>query len=343
MKTLHKLLACALVAVAAGANAQSISVTVDGVNVYFRDVEPTMVRGRVLVPLRGVFEQMGAYVSWDEQSQTVVVRRGQDDIKLPIGSTTAWVNGDPITLDTPAMTLGGRAMVPLRFLGEALKADVNWLSASRIVQINTVSTNTPIPPTPPQPVKRYHWMTIQSGTVLPMRLDQRLSSNGSTEGDEFTASLDVNDGTEYQGLPKGSIIEGHVSIAKPKDGGTPGVLGLAFDRIRMPDGTTYSVSGSLIGLDSNSVENRDGRLVAKMNKRNDNLKFVGYGAGAGAILSILTKGNMLTDALIGGALGFLYGEIQRDPSKSKNVVLQSGSTFGVRLKQDLSVRVLDNR
>jgi hypothetical protein len=184
----------------------------------------------------------------------------------------------------------------------------------------------------------YSSMRMDSGAVLPFILNQKLSSNNSSVGDRFTANLDTDEYSDYQGMATGAILEGHVDVARAKKGTTPGVLGLAFDRVRMPDGQTYKVYGSLIGLDSKSVSNDNGRLTAKSAAKNDNLKWVGYGAGGGALLSVITKGNIITNALIGGALGYLYGEIQKNPSKSRNVTTEAGTKFGVRLTRDLSFR-----
>jgi hypothetical protein len=80
-------------------------------------------------------------------------------------------------------------------------------------------------------------------------------------------------------------------------------------------------------------------LVAKAKAKNDSLKWVGYGAGGGALIAVLTKNNLLTSTLIGGALGWLAGEITKNPSKSNNVNQESGAKFGVRLTRDLLIRV----
>lgn len=186
-------------------------------------------------------------------------------------------------------------------------------------------------------------MRIDSGTVLPFRLNQTLSSNTSEVGDTFRAVLDSAVSSNYQGMPPGSILEGHVDYVRAKSGDTPGLLGLAFDRVRLPDGQVYSVQGTLIGLDSESVTNENGRLVAKSGAKKDNLKYVGYGAGGGALIALLTKGNLLTNSIIGAALGFLYGEIQKDPSKVRDVTLDSSTKFGVRLTRDFTFQVPNAR
>src|SRR2546423_7318430 len=119
------------------AQAQDIRVRVNGERVNFYGTQPRVVDGRVLVPLRGVLEQMGATVDWMASTQTVVATRGRTEIDLPIGSRTATVGGREVTLDVPAMTIAGSTMVPLRFVSEALGADVAWSGATNTVNINT--------------------------------------------------------------------------------------------------------------------------------------------------------------------------------------------------------------
>lgn len=140
----------ALVAFCASAIAQ-IRVEVDGNPVRFSDAQPRMVDGRVLVPLRGVLEHMGANVFWDPSRRLVTARQGQRDISLYIGQRSAQVDGRTVSLDVPAMIMGGSTMVPLRFMSESLGADVMWLSSSRTVRIETaLDVRDPAPPLPPR-------------------------------------------------------------------------------------------------------------------------------------------------------------------------------------------------
>lgn len=112
-----------------------IRVTVNGEQVDFSRAEPTMVSGRVLVPMRSVFNQLGVALVWDAPSRSVTARLGERTVVLPLNSTNALVNGQEVPLDVPARIHNGRTMVPLRFLAESLQASVRWIPASRIVQI----------------------------------------------------------------------------------------------------------------------------------------------------------------------------------------------------------------
>jgi hypothetical protein len=126
----------ALFALSAPVQAQNIRVSVNGDPVRFTGMGPQQVQGRVLVPLRGVLEKLGAYVDWVPRTQTVVATKGNMDLQLRLGSRTAFVNGKEVALDVPATTMGGSTMVPLRFVGETLGADVRWDAQSATVMIS---------------------------------------------------------------------------------------------------------------------------------------------------------------------------------------------------------------
>ena len=337
-------LAAALCIGSATAQAQRINVQVNNNPVSFRDTQPQEVGGRVMVPLRGVLEQMGAFVEWNPVTRTVMATRGSTNIQLPLGSRIATVDGRSVTLDVPAMSISGRTMVPLRFVGESLGAYVTWLPASRTVAIST--DGQPIASAFPAQPRAYRnqnrafrrnaaLLTLNSGTVIPAELDQPLSSKANRSGDRFSAT--VRSGEDDAGLPAGTKIHGVVRAVTPASGGNPGVLDVDFNRITMPDGQTKAMSGQLISLDGRTVErDSSGRLVAKDRRNADRLKWVGIGAGAGAILGVLTKGNTITNVLLGAGLGYLYNELANQ--RVGDVELGAGTDFGVMLDQSLSVR-----
>ncbi|MGC4043562.1 MAG: copper amine oxidase N-terminal domain-containing protein [Armatimonas sp.] len=120
-----------------------IRVRVNGNNVPFSNTPPQMQEGRVLVPLRGVLEQIGADINWNEATQTVTARMANRTIELPLGSRQATVNGETVSLAVPATRIAGSTMVPLRFLSEALGASVDWNESSQRVDITTDDNNNP--------------------------------------------------------------------------------------------------------------------------------------------------------------------------------------------------------
>ncbi|HEV2283939.1 MAG TPA: copper amine oxidase N-terminal domain-containing protein [bacterium] len=145
------IVALALAGPRAGLAQPAIQVYVDGQIVNF-DVPATVINGRVLVPLRGVFERLGATVDYDTSTQHIVALRGGQAVELTIGSRQARVNNLPALLDVPAFTIAGRTMVPLRFVSEALGAGVQWVDTSRTILITSAAAAFPAPsPSPPAP------------------------------------------------------------------------------------------------------------------------------------------------------------------------------------------------
>jgi hypothetical protein len=120
-----------------------VNVTIDGAPVRFTGTQPMVMQGRVLVPLRGVLEQMGAFVGWDSATRTVFAQKSGIDVQLPIGSRTATVNGRTVGLDVPAQIVGGSTMVPLRFLSESMGSEVAWENTTRTVMIATTPSAAP--------------------------------------------------------------------------------------------------------------------------------------------------------------------------------------------------------
>lgn len=111
-----------------------ISVRVDGIRLIF-DQPPVAESGRTLVPVRAIFEALGATVEWDGDTQTVTSRRDSDVVSLKLGSKRMYVNNTEKTLDVPAKALNGRTLVPVRAISEAFGCDVIWDGNTRTVFI----------------------------------------------------------------------------------------------------------------------------------------------------------------------------------------------------------------
>ncbi|MDQ6768167.1 MAG: copper amine oxidase N-terminal domain-containing protein [Candidatus Eremiobacteraeota bacterium] len=113
--------------------AADVSIIVNGQQVQF-DQPPIERSGRVFVPLRGVFERLGASVVYDNG---IINASGNGrTIQLKIGSTTAVVNGTQHQLDVAPFIVGSRTLVPLRFISESLGANVDYNDTNRTVSIN---------------------------------------------------------------------------------------------------------------------------------------------------------------------------------------------------------------
>lgn len=320
---------------------RNVLVYVDGQNVVFAGTPAQKMGDHVMVPLRGVFERMGATVDWYPETMMVLARRGDTRVELTVNSNNAMVNGQTIPVQYPPIMIGGSTMVPIRFVSEALGAYVDWDETNSIVNITSRSGATTYGNSNNTNYSnRVATMAIQPrGSVLPVRLDTSLSSDTSVVGERFTATIDTNGGTEYFGLPQGTKVEGHVNFAQPKMNKTPGVLGLSFDNIVLKDGTIVPINASLSSLDSKSVTNNNGRLMSIKNNQKDEMKYVGTGAGAGVLVALATKGNLVTNALLGGALGYLYQYLQKDETRARNVNLDRGTPLGVRFDREARIVV----
>lgn len=101
------------------------------------DVAPVFVNDRILVPVRVIFEALGAEVSWDEENFVATGKRTGIEVKMPIDSNTYTRNGKEITLDVPATLIDGRTMVPVRAVAESFNCTVDWIEEFNAVSIVT--------------------------------------------------------------------------------------------------------------------------------------------------------------------------------------------------------------
>jgi hypothetical protein len=135
-KTLVLILALLIMGIGASVAQAEPAVILDGQQLSF-DVAPVIDNGRTLVPLRAIFESLGANVEWDSVTSTVTATRSNTNIRLQIGNTTAYKNGMVVILDVPGKLIQNRTMVPLRFVGEALGCNITWNASSYAVEITS--------------------------------------------------------------------------------------------------------------------------------------------------------------------------------------------------------------
>jgi hypothetical protein len=120
------------------APAGTANVTIGGVLVNFPGGQgPVVQDGRTFVPVRGVFEELGFTVDWEAATNTAILTRTGQVVRISIGSTTFTMNGATFTLDAPAQNIGGRTMVPIRFPLESVGYTISWDSATRTVVVLT--------------------------------------------------------------------------------------------------------------------------------------------------------------------------------------------------------------
>lgn len=115
-----------------------------GIHVYYNgkrisfhsySQNPEILEGRTLVPLRSIFEAMGASVDWDGNTSTAIAKRGNVEVKITIGANEIYKNGKAIGVDVPAQIMNSRTMVPARVIAETFGADVQWNGNGKSVLI----------------------------------------------------------------------------------------------------------------------------------------------------------------------------------------------------------------
>lgn len=100
------------------------------------DTEPIIESNRTLVPLRFIFETLGADVDWGDSTRTAIVQNDETTILFSIDNTNAKVNNANKEMDVPARLVNGKTMVPLRFLSEELGFNVEWDEETRTATIS---------------------------------------------------------------------------------------------------------------------------------------------------------------------------------------------------------------
>lgn len=123
-----------------------ISVTVDGNKVNFPDAKPFIDKNnRTLIPVRFVSEALGSTVKWNDELREVDITKNDIAIKVRINDRNLVINKKIQPMDTKAIIKEDRTFVPIRYVAEALGAEVKWNETTRTVIIKTVSETEPTP------------------------------------------------------------------------------------------------------------------------------------------------------------------------------------------------------
>lgn len=116
------------------AGSTDITVILDGATLNF-DVEPQIINDRTMVPMRAIFEALGASVEWDGGSRKITSVKDGRTIEMTVDDHTMYINGEGVSLDAAPCIVGSRTLVPARAIAESLDADVSWVGDSKTVII----------------------------------------------------------------------------------------------------------------------------------------------------------------------------------------------------------------
>ncbi|MCX7745722.1 MAG: copper amine oxidase N-terminal domain-containing protein [Clostridia bacterium] len=103
--------------------------------IKFDDTDPQIINGRTMLPLRNTFNLLGASIEWDNLTQTITSNKEDINISLQVGSKTAYINGQEVILDAEPQVIGGRTLVPLKFIGEAFGNTLVWDGLEKVAMI----------------------------------------------------------------------------------------------------------------------------------------------------------------------------------------------------------------
>ena len=188
------------------------TVFINGSQLAFPDQPPVNSNGRLLVPLRAIFEALGATVNYS--NGTIRAVRGGTNLELSLGSDQAIINGQRSTLDVPAQAVFGRTLVPLRFVGEAFGANVAYNAATQAVTISAPPTTGGANGATINPNTAPNYNVPGSGTSVAGSL-----TNVNTAGNTIT----INDGGQTRIFP---LAPGAVALSQISLATTPGATPL---------------------------------------------------------------------------------------------------------------------
>ena len=119
---------------------RDITILKDGEKLSF-DVAPYIVDGFTMVPMRAIFESIGAEVTWDQETKTVIALYNANEefksLLLQVGTNYAFLNGEKIEFKKAAEIVNDRTFVPLRAVNESLGYKVDWDQDTYSVTITT--------------------------------------------------------------------------------------------------------------------------------------------------------------------------------------------------------------
>lgn len=292
-------LAIAWSAYSAPASASSYQVILNGLNLALSQA-PIQRGGRLFVPMRSIFQGLNAGVAYD--NGTINATAGTNTVQVKIGSNQAVVDGRQVFLDAPPFLEGSVAMVPLRFVSEALGAAVDYNNQSGAISI--AAAKPPIP----------------SGSIINATLDTSLNTATTYIGQPVTLTVSQS----AQGTPSalaGATIYGKVVEAQAAAQGTNPSVQIGIDSIALAN----SADPQPIAAKVLKVDPIQGSMIAKE---------------AAGTLGGMLLGNWIgktMDSNQGGIIGAVGGYMLTSNSKA-NITVPAGTPVTLQLTDPLQLQ-----
>lgn len=166
-------------------------------------------------------------------------------------------------------------------------------------------------------------IVLPAGSVIIVRTTAPLQSASARAGQTFETTVEESVGIdEYTVIPAGSRIRGGVTVATPATRQQSGVIEVVFDRLTLPDGSTFPIAGRLTSLDS--IERR--QIESDPNAR---VVLVGGRGGIGGAIAGAGSGKTTNNIL--AALGGMLSE-------GRDVSVPTGTPLAVQLESAVTLR-----
>ncbi|MCX6098184.1 MAG: trypsin-like peptidase domain-containing protein [Caldiserica bacterium] len=295
------------------------TMTVNGVSQAIdpQGTVPVIVESRTFLPIRAIVEALGGSIAWTAAEQKVTIIMGSDVIELFIGKSTARVNGSPVNIDsanakvTPRI-VGGRTMLPVRFITEQLGGTVVWNDATKTATLTFGSTTTQTTLSVTEIAKKVESVVYievafgdgkgASGSGFIISLDGRIVTNYHVIDGAASGKVVLNDGTTFTDIKVlGWDKEGDLAIIKVPGSGLPAVTTGNSDTAQI--GEAVVAIGSPLGL-QNTVST--GIISARREGYLQTTAPISHGSSGGALFNMMGEVVGITSAGMeeGANLGF---------------------------------------
>jgi S1-C subfamily serine protease len=295
------------------------SMTVNGVSspIDVQGTVPVIVEGRTFLPIRAVVEALNGTIAWIAADQKVTIIMGSDVLELSIGKSTAHVNGTPMSVDPANLKVvpfivGGRTMLPVRFVAERLGGTVTWNDATKTATLTFGSTTTQTPLSVTEIAKKVESVVYievafgdgkgASGSGFIISPDGSIVTNYHVIDGAESGKVVLNDGTTFTDIKVlGWDKVGDLAIIKVPGAGLPAVTMGDSDAAQV--GESVVAIGSPLGL-QNTVST--GIISARREGFLQTTAPISHGSSGGALFNMMGEVIGITSAGMeeGANLGF---------------------------------------